>query len=250
MPPDLPFLPAREALGRLAAVDLHSHSTFVDGADGVAEMIAAARAAGLEYFALTEHVRGSAVRWWDRYVAEIKAARRDAGLHVLIGMEANAIGPAGTVDVTEQMWRDAEIVLGSVHGYYHDETWEKIPDGALPREAALAYEVEKTLGLARNPRIHVLAHPGYIFERHYGGFPADALRAIVAEAKATGTAVEMTYPFMADPEGYFRVLLAENPLVSIGSNAHRKEHVGGLASVLAPVLTQQEAPREGGEGRT
>lgn len=232
---ELFFPTAQNAAAFLGKVDLHSHSTFVDGKQSVTEMIEQAEACGISYYALTEHVRTSANKWWKDYVAEIKQARQNKKVKVLIGMEANAIGAPGNVDVTESMWRDAEIVLGSVHGYYDDDTWEKIPDGKLPRQKALDYEVQKTIGLAQNEKIDVLAHPGYIFERHYGDFPMEALQDIALAAKKNNTAVEITYPFMAKPDEYAKVLMEINPLVSIGSNAHTKEHIGCLKDVLAGI---------------
>jgi histidinol phosphatase-like PHP family hydrolase len=200
--------------------DLHSHTTFVDGKHSIREMINAAESRGLELFAITEHVRSNAVRWWRGYVREICEQRRNREVQVLIGMEANAIGEVGRVDATEEMWRDAELTLGAVHGYYHDENWTKIPDGSFPYEEALTYELEKSIGLCRHPRIHVLAHPCWLFERRYGEMPENELRMLFRVARETDTAIELNGDYLRNPRRFLKILLDENPSVSFGSNAH------------------------------
>lgn len=230
------FVKASDILDNICLVDFHSHTTYVDGNQSVSEMICRAEEVGLKAYALTEHVRTSAMSWWPNYVQDIKRHRANANLDVFIGLEANAIGPAGNVDVPEQMLEDAELVLGSVHGYYIDATWEKIPDGSMSRSDALAYEVEKTIGLATNPDIDVLAHPGYIFERHYGDFPCEAFQEIIAAANEHGKAVEISKPFMKDPQSYYSTLISNAELVSIGSNAHDHGFLGQLKKYIGKYL--------------
>lgn len=206
--------------------DLHAHTVFGDGRNSVKEMIDAAEVRGLNKFALTEHVRSEAIRWWPDYVGQIKKCREGKNVQVLIGMEANAIGKPGNVDVPEEMWQDAELVLGSVHGYYNDDTWEKIEDGSLLLEEALMYEVEKEIGLCNNPRIDVLSHPGFLFEKCYEEMPSNELRAIVRAARKTNTAIELNPMYLKNHSKFFEILLDENPLVSFGSNAHRVQDIG------------------------
>lgn len=216
--------------------DLHSHTTFVDGKHSVKEMIDAAEEKGFELFAITEHVCSTAMKWWNDYVKEIQEQRKGRRIQVLIGMEANAIGPAGTVDVTEEMWRDAELVLGAVHGYYDDDTWAKIEDGSLPKETALAYEIEKSVGLCHNPKIHVLAHPSWLFEKYYGEMPEDELRVILRAAKETSTAVELNGWYSKNLKKFLKVLFEENPSVSFGSNAHAAQDIRSVLSYTRELI--------------
>ncbi len=89
------------------------------------EMVEAAEAKGFEVIAITEHVRSTSAPWWADYVSAVRAVQGKTNTEVLLGMEVNAIGATGTVDATDDMWRDAEIVLGAVHGYYDDDTSEQ-----------------------------------------------------------------------------------------------------------------------------
>ncbi len=212
--------------------DLHCHTTFADGKHSVKEMIDAAERNGFEVFAITEHVRSSAIKWWKDYITEVQAHRLDRSMQVLIGIEANAIGPKGVVDVPEEMWRDVELVLGSVHGYYEDDTWAKIEGDSLSADAALSYELEKAIGLCHNPRVQVLAHPGWLFERYHFEMPETALRAIFRAARETDTAVELNCWYLKNPKRFLMILRDEDPRVSFGSNAHRIEDMKDTLSHL------------------
>lgn len=78
------------ALGRVVGgslhefVDLHMHSTASDGARAPADVVAAARVAGLSAIALTDHdsVAG---------LAEARAAGAQAGIRVVTGVELSAV---------------------------------------------------------------------------------------------------------------------------------------------------------------
>jgi len=218
--------------------DLHSHTTFVDGKNSVKEMIEAAENKGLELFAITEHVRSSAIQWWRGYVKEIHEQCRGRKIQVLIGMETNAIGVSGSVDVTEEMWQDAELILGSVHGYYHEEEgWAKIPIGSLSHEKALRYEVEKAIGLCHHPQIHVLAHPCWLFEKYYGEMPESELRMLFRVARETNTAIELNGDYLNNPKRFLNILMDENPTVSFGSNAHSIHEIKNILLDLKEFLS-------------
>ncbi len=60
-------------------IDLHTHSSVSDGTEGPAELLATARAAGLDVVALTDH---DTTAGWEQ-----AAAARPAGLTVVPGME-------------------------------------------------------------------------------------------------------------------------------------------------------------------
>jgi predicted metal-dependent phosphoesterase TrpH len=70
-------------------IDLHTHSTASDGTDTPAELVAAARAAGLDVVALTDH---DTTAGWER-----AAAALPAGLTLIPGAEVSCVthDPAG-----------------------------------------------------------------------------------------------------------------------------------------------------------
>src|SRR5262249_52819458 len=75
--------------------DLHTHTTESDGRDDLATMAAAARDAGLDYIAITDHsqslvmANGLDERRTLEHAARIRAAAADAGIHLLAGIECD-----------------------------------------------------------------------------------------------------------------------------------------------------------------
>src|ERR687894_2736620 len=68
--------------------DLHAHTTASDGTFTPTELVRAARALGLSHLAVTDHDTTAGV-------AEAQAAAREAGIHLVPGVELSAEGPPG-----------------------------------------------------------------------------------------------------------------------------------------------------------
>ncbi len=215
--------------------DFHAHADYTDGKSSVKEMIDKAEELGFTVFSFTEHVRTTADAWWKDYVAEIKKEREGRGITVLIGLEANAIGEYGNVDITPSMVEDAELALGAVHGYYTAD-WTKIKDGSMPADEALAYEIDKACGLCENEFIDVIAHPGQTYEKFYDHFSEEGYRTIFQKAKDTNTAIEISGNYPKDTKMFLKVLLEVNPRVSFGSNAHHASEIKNMHTYIKNIM--------------
>src|SRR5262249_43168198 len=89
--------------------DLHSHSTWTDGRASIEEMAKSARAAGLEYLALTDHSRRLAMvhgldplrlrKQWNDIEA---VADRVPGITILRGIEVDILED-GTLDLPDDV---------------------------------------------------------------------------------------------------------------------------------------------------
>src|SRR6185369_14341810 len=97
-------LPALIEPGSLRG-DLQTQTTWTDGANSIEEMVAAARALGLQYIAITDHTRGLAMargseeRQLLLQAAEIRRITRGLDdFQVLTGAEVN-IERDGTLDI-------------------------------------------------------------------------------------------------------------------------------------------------------
>src|ERR671931_2103830 len=71
-------------------IDLHTHSTASDGTDTPAELVAAARAAGLDVVALTDH---DTTAGWAPAIAALPA-----GLTLVPGAELSCVAPDPAAD--------------------------------------------------------------------------------------------------------------------------------------------------------
>jgi DNA polymerase (family 10) len=176
----------QRALPRLVTVsemrgDLHMHSTATDGRVGVDAMAIAARAAGLEYIAITDHSRAIAMangldetraREHARAVREIDA--RLDGITVLAGIECD-IRPDGSMDLADDCLAELDIVIASVHSAFNQE-----PDQMTDR----------LLRAIACPWVDVIGHPTGRLILKRDGYRFDAERVFTAAA-AAGVAMEI-----------------------------------------------------------
>lgn len=142
----LPRLVSREDL----LGDVHMHTTATDGRDSIEAMVAAARALGHRYLAITDHSQALAMaRGLDERRALAHAARiRDIGarfddITVLAGIECD-IRPDGTMDLADDCLAQLDLVIASVHSAFQQD------------EAQMTDRVLRALA---NPWVDVLGHP-------------------------------------------------------------------------------------------
>lgn len=113
--------PAEADLLRSLRGDLHSHSDWSDGGSPIEEMAAAARDLGREYLALTDHsprlrvARGLSVERLQQQLEVLESLRPQVTpMRLLSGIEVDILDD-GALDQSEQMLRQLDVVVASVH---------------------------------------------------------------------------------------------------------------------------------------
>jgi putative hydrolase len=206
-------------------VDCQVHTTWSDGRADVRAMLEAARERRLAAIALTEHVRRDTA-WFCDFAGTVRAeARAVPGMDVYVGCEAKALDADGTLDVTDEIRAQCDLVLGVVH---------RFPDGRggfldftrLDWQACAELEWQLTRGLLRAAPIDVLGHPGGMTQRWFGRYPASLFRKILEASGERGIAVEINSAYVADWNGFLALCEEVNPVVSIGSDAHGPDELG------------------------
>jgi DNA polymerase (family X) len=142
----LPKLLTREDLRG----DLHSHSTYTDGRATIEQMAARARAAGLDYLAVTDHSRRIAMshgldpnRLRDQW-REIEAVgKRLDGIRLLRGIEVDIMDD-GTLDLPDDVLSELDWVVASVHYKLNQSSAEM---------------TRRIIAAIRNPSVDVIGHP-------------------------------------------------------------------------------------------
>ena len=114
-------LPELIELGDLRG-DLHCHTTASDGTASIEQMAQAARDAGYEYLAITDHSASfgfgddlSPVRLRDQ-IEQIRSASVD-GIELLTGSEVNIL-PDGSLDYDDDVLAELDWVIASVHSSF------------------------------------------------------------------------------------------------------------------------------------
>jgi DNA polymerase (family 10) len=165
--------------------DMHMHTTATDGAATIAEMIAAAKSAGLEYIAITDHSkRVSVARGLDAdrlraHWAEIRKVReKTSGIEVLCGIECD-IREDASMDLPDDVLAEAEWVVAVLHYGL------KQPRGTIMR---------RLLTALRHPHVDAIGHPSGRMLGQRPGVDWDR-DAFLSAARDTGKMLEIN----ADP---------------------------------------------------
>jgi DNA polymerase (family X) len=201
--------------------DLHTHTDLTDGVAPLAEMVAAARARGYSYYAITDHApnlvmqrmtdaKMLAQREQVRQLSRQLAAQGEQ-LTLLHGTELN-IGPDGSVDWDEEFLSGFDVCVASVHSHFD------LPRPEMTRRLVTACE---------NPRVNIIGHP---LARRYGRRPAiDVdLPELLRACAATGTALEVNgHPARLDlPSDHIRAAKEAGVKFAVDSDAHSVPDLG------------------------
>jgi len=193
--------------------DLHTHSSWSDGRDTIADMVSAGRQLGYEYVAITDHSerawasRTLAARDIPRQREELERVRERArGIEVLHGIEVDIMHD-GTLDFDDETLAGFDIVLASLH------------DSGGHDGARLT---ERYLRAIRHPLVNVITHPANRAPGHSDGYPVD-FDALFAAAVGTGTAMEIDGgPGHLDLDGALaRRAAAAGVTLVVDSDSHR-----------------------------
>ncbi len=161
--------------------DLHMHTTATDGRADVEAMAMAARAAGLEYIAITDHSQALAMANGLDETAALAHAReiraldaRLEGITLLAGIECD-IRPDGGMDLADDCLAQLDLVVASVHS-------------ALGQEPAQM--TDRLLAAIDCPWVDILAHPTGRLLLRREPYAFDVER-VFAAAAAAGVALEI-----------------------------------------------------------
>jgi DNA polymerase (family 10) len=200
--------------------DLHMHTTETDGKDDISGMADAARAAGLEYVAITDHSQSLALangldeRGVAAHAARIRALdAAGCGVRLLAGVECD-IKPDGSLDLADDCLASLDLVVASVHSGFNQDHQQM---------------TDRLLRALENPHVDILGHPTgrRIFRRE--PYPFD-VAAIVDAAAAYGVALEINCQRDRLDLNDVHAKLARDrgARLVIASDAHSKAAVGGL----------------------
>ena len=169
--------------------DLHVHSRWSDGGHTLPELVAAAKARGLSYIAITDHSQGLGVAHGltvERLMAqkqEIAALNEQlTGFTILHGTEMD-IKSDGSLDFPDQALKELDLVIASIHSGFK-QTKEQITN--------------RIIKAMKNPYVSIIAHPTgrLIGERDPYEVEMDDILRVAAD---TGTSIEINaYPLRLD----------------------------------------------------
>lgn len=200
--------------------DLHTHTVASGHAyNTINEMVESAKNRKLSVLGITEHSMTMPGTCDESYFRNLKNECRNYGdnFELLLGVELNVTDYNGSVDMSDELLKEMDIVIASIHadiGY---------------KAGTIEENTNAVIGAIKNPLIDIIGHPDD------GRIPLDYEKVVIA-AKEYGTLLEINNNSL-DPDG-FRKNTRENDKiilelckkyrvpVIIGSDAHSDDVVG------------------------
>jgi len=196
--------------------DLHMHTRYSDGHNTVEEMARACKDLGYGYCAITDHVGVIGVSnpmklaTIKKRKKEIEAVSKKLNFPIINGAEVD-IKLNGELAATEEMLREFEIVIASIHQGFR-----------RPKEQ----QTNRILKAIENKHTSIIAHPtGRLMEERLG-YELDFEKLFKA-AKENNVAIEINaYPSRLDLNDInARVAKDAGVMLAIGTDAHHSDQL-------------------------
>jgi len=205
--------------------DLQVQTDWTDGDASIEEMAAAAKSAGLEYIAITDHTKSLAMtggldeKRLEKQINAIAAAnKKQKDLTILSGSEVN-IGKDGSLDIDDKTLSKLDCVGASVHSHFSLSKTE---------------QTARIIKAMENPHVDIIFH---LTGRKIKARPPIELdmNAIIKAAKRTGTALEINAsPDRLDiRDEYVRLAVKAGVKLVVDSDAHAPSHFSFLEYGIA-----------------
>lgn len=197
--------------------ELHSHTDWSDGDSTLEDMAAAAKALGYEYLAITDHspslkvAHGLDASRLEAQMREIDKLNKELnGITLLKGVEVDILRD-GSLDMPDDVLRQLDIVVASVHTYFKLEEKE---------------QTERIVRAIRHPYVNILGHPTGKLVGQREAYDVD-LNKLMRAAKDAGTAIELNCnPKRLDLDAkHLRAARDMGVLISLDTDAHNVAHL-------------------------
>ncbi len=193
-------------------VDTHTHTIASGHAyNTIMEMVSSAKEKGLKLLCITEHGMAMPGACHQYYFENLRVVPRNIdGLDLMMGAEANIIDYNGTLDMEDNLLKQMDIVIASLHCPCIKPSKEKEITNAL-------------IGAMKNPYVNIIGHPDD------GRFPVD-YEALVKAAKEYKVLLELNNNSL-NPSGFrqntrpnditmLTLCKKYNVPITLGSDAH------------------------------
>ena len=210
--------------------DVHSHTTETDGREDIESMARAAREAGFQYLAITDHSKSLAMaNGLDEHRAIAHARRvraisdRLEGITLLAGIECD-IRPDGSMDLADDCLAELDVVVASIHSAFNQ---------------AEAQMTDRVLRAVSHPFVDIIGHPKGRIQLRRDPYKVD-VHQVIAAAAAAGVALEINCQVdrLDLPDALAKAARDRGVNIVISTDAHAK---GGFRTMKWGVQVARRA---------
>ena len=197
--------------------DLHAHSTWSDGASTIRQMADKAASLGYEYIAMTDHSPSSRIanglsikRLWQKKEEVEKINSEGRTVRVLMGSEVDILRD-GSLDYPDEVLRELDFVVASVHGSFLMEEEEM---------------TRRICGALENPNVDALGHPTGRLIAQREPYKVD-IDAVIETARNHDKALEVnsSYKRLDLKDTHARKAVEAGVKIIVSTDAHRVQHL-------------------------
>ena len=197
--------------------DLHAHSTWSDGASTIRQMADKAASLGYEYLAMTDHSPSSRIakglnikRLWQKKEEVEKINSEGRTIRILMGSEVDIL-PDGSLDYPDEVLRELDFVVASVHGSFSMEEREM---------------TRRICGAIENPNVDALGHPTGRLIGQREPYKVD-IDAVIETARNHDKALEInsSYKRLDLKDTHARKAVEAGVKIIVSTDAHRIQHL-------------------------
>lgn len=186
--------------------DWHMHTDYTDGQSSVDDYCRHAEEHGPDLLCFSEHVRRELDYDFDAFRQDVEQARVNyPDLTILLGCEAKVLDSDGTLDVSDAVLSQVDVVTGVFHSF---------------PEIGVEEYVETACALVANPAVDVYGHPTLLPTRRGLDLSPDDWAQVVATAVAHDTAIEVNSRYDLPRADLLAVVQSNDGSVVVGSDAH------------------------------
>ncbi len=227
--------------------DYHTHTKYSHGTGTILDNAKEAKRQGLEILGIADHgpanwghVGTADLKVFQRIMAETKRVEQEIdGLKILAGCEANIISYEGELDIPLALQRELDQVLAGFHTAVNPKNLRDgmkfVTEQVLGRfslryrQKARNNNTKAIMAAVYRNQIDIITHPGL----HINIDTPELARACVK----TGTALEINVRHGVKSIEFIKAAAREGAKFAIGSDAHRPDRVGKLASGVKAAIT-------------
>ena len=197
--------------------DLHTHSTWSDGASTIREMADRAAALGYQYIAITDHspssriANGLSISRLMRKKKEVEEINSEGrSVTVLMGSEVDILSD-GSLDYPDEVLEELDFVVASVHSSFSME------ENEMTKRICSALE---------NPNVDALGHPTGRLIAQREPYKVD-MDAVIETAKNHDKALEInsSYKRLDLKDTHARKAVEAGVKIIVSTDAHRTQHL-------------------------
>lgn len=197
--------------------DLHVHSTWSDGASTIRQMADEAASLGYEYVAITDHspssriANGLSVKRLLQKKEEVEKINAEGtAIRLLMGSEVDIL-PDGSLDYPDEVLRELDFVVASVHGSFSMEEDEM---------------TKRICGALENPNVDALGHPTGRLIGQREPYKVD-IDAVIETAKNHNKALEVnsSYKRLDLKDTHAKKAVEAGVKIIVSTDAHRTQHM-------------------------